>query len=63
MIFLEILRPLGNDFVVYYEAAAMLFLGLNPYQGLLTRAFPFNYPPTAMLFLLSLGWLDFTWAN
>lgn len=63
MIFLKILQPLGNDFLVYYEAAKMFLLGLNPYHGLLTRTFPFNYPPPALLFLFPLAFFDFNTAN
>lgn len=63
MIFLKIFEPLGADFVVYYEAVKMFLLGLNPYQGLLTRTFPFNYPPPALLFLFPLGFFDFATAN
>lgn len=55
MIFFKIFQPLGNDFVVYYEAAKMFLLGLNPYTGLLTRTFPFNYPPIVSLFIWPLG--------
>lgn len=63
MIFLKIFKPLGADFVVYNEAAKMLFAGLNPYAGLITRTFPFNYPPTSLLFLWPLGFLDYQTAN
>lgn len=63
MIFLEIFRPLGSDFVVYFEAARVFLSGSNPYLGLITRAFPFNYPPTSLLFLWPLGFLDFQMAS
>ncbi len=63
MIFLKLLEPLGNDFVVYYESAKMFLLGLNPYHGLLTRTFPLNYPPPIALFLWPLAFFDFVTAN
>lgn len=63
MIFLKLLEPLGSDFVVYFEAAKMFLAGLNPYVGLITRTFPFNYPPTSLLFLWPLGFLDFNTAS
>ena len=55
MIFLKLFEPLGNDFVVYYEAAKMFLAGLNPYTGLITRTFPLNYPPIISLFVWPLG--------
>lgn len=63
MILLKLLEPLGSDFAVYYEAAVMFLQGLNPYQGLLTRSFPYNYPPTSLLFLWPIGFLDQSTAN
>ena len=63
MILLKILEPLGNDFVVYYEAAKMFLSGWNPYLGLVTRSFPFNYPPISLLFLFPLGFFDYAVAN
>lgn len=63
MIFLKLFQPLGNDFVVYFEAAKMFLLGLNPYYGLFTRTFPFNYPPTSFFFIFWLGFFDFITAN
>lgn len=63
MILLKLLEPLGNDFVVYYEAAKMFLQGLNPYKGLITRTFPFNYPPPSLLFLWPLAFFDFRTAN
>lgn len=63
MIFLQLLKPLGSDFVVYFEAAKMFLTGLNPYTGLITRTFPFNYPPTSLLFLWPLGLVDFNTAS
>ncbi|MBI4099824.1 DUF2029 domain-containing protein [Candidatus Microgenomates bacterium] len=63
MIFLKLLEPLGADFVVYYEAAKVFLAGANPYLGLITRTFPFNYPPTALLFLWPLALFDFATAN
>lgn len=63
MIFLKLFQSLGNDFVVYYEAAKMFLAGANPYLGLITRTFPFNYPPASLLFLFPLGFFDFNTAN
>ncbi len=63
MILLKIFGVLGNDFVVYYEAAKMFLAGANPYQGLITRTFPLNYPPPIALLLWPLGFLDFRTAN
>lgn len=63
MIFLKLLEPLGADFVVYFEAAKVFLSGGNPYLGLITRSFPFNYPPTSLLVLWPLGLLDFQTAN
>jgi len=63
MILLKLFQPMGADFVVYFEAAKMFLQGLNPYKGLFTRTFPFNYPPPALLFLWPLGFFDFTTAN
>lgn len=63
MIFLKLLEPIGADFVVYFEAAKVFLAGGNPYLGLLTRSFPFNYPPIALLFLFPLGFFDFAQAN
>ena len=63
MIFLKLLQPLGNDFVVYFESAKMFLMGLNPYQGLITRTFPLNYPPPVLLFLSPLGLFDFNTAS
>lgn len=63
MILLKLLEPLGNDFVVYFEAAKMFLQGWNPYLGLITRAFPFNYPPVSLLFLFPLGFFDYNTAN
>lgn len=57
MIFFRIFTPLGFDFRVYWEAAWMILRGLNPYQGIISSTFPFNYPPTALLFLWPLGFL------
>lgn len=38
-------------------------MGQNPYNGLITRTFPFNYPPTALLFLWPLGLLGYFQAS
>ncbi len=63
MIFLKLLEPLGADFVVYFEAAKVFLAGGNPYLGLITRAFPFNYPPFSLLLLSPLALFDFATAN
>lgn len=63
MIFLELFKPLGADFVVYYEAAKMFLQGGNPYLGLITRTFPFNYPPPSLLLLFPLALFDANTAN
>ncbi len=63
MIFLKLFEPLGADFVVYFEAAKVFLAGTNPYLGLITRTFPFNYPPISLLFLFPLGFLDYVTAN
>ena len=39
------------DFRVYYGAAQDLLRGANPYQQLYSENIPFNYPPSALLFL------------
>lgn len=57
MIFLEMLNPLGMDFTVYYEAAHMFLRGLDPYQGIFSSTFPYNYPPTSVFFIWWLGML------
>ncbi len=54
MVYLDLLKPLGIDFPIYYEAALMWLAGLNPYQNLLTSPGPFNYPPTSIWVI---GWL------
>ncbi|KKU91247.1 MAG: hypothetical protein UY21_C0011G0026 [Microgenomates group bacterium GW2011_GWA1_48_10] len=64
MIFFKIFGLLGADFVVYYEAAWVVFQNhANPYLGLITRSFPFNYPPTSLLLLWPLAFLNFKAAN
>lgn len=63
MIFFKLLEPLGADFVVYFEAAKMFLAGLNPYARLITRTFPYNYPPTSLLFLWPLAFWDYKTAN
>lgn len=59
MIFLRLLEPLGADFTVYFEAAKTILAGVNPYTWKLFNGFPFNYPPTSLLFLWPLGLLPF----
>src|SRR3989344_4431360 len=64
MIFFKIFGLLGADFVVYYEAAWVVFQNhANPCLGLITRSFPFNYPPTSLLILWPLAFLNFKAAN
>ncbi len=55
MVYLNIFHPLGIDFPQYFEAVKMIFSGLNPYLSLLTSPGPWNYPPSAFLFL---WWLN-----
>lgn len=59
MVFFELLHPIGIDFPQFYEAAYMWLHGLDPYQTLLTSPGPFNYPPSALLFLWWVGLLPF----
>jgi len=42
------------DFRVYYEASQDFLKGINPYQPLYFQKIPFNYPPSAFIFLLPL---------
>lgn len=62
MIFLKLLEPLGTDFLVYFEAAKSILAGANLYQWNKFAGFPFNYPPTSLLFLWPLGLMPFTTA-
>lgn len=43
------------DFQVYYGAVNNFLEGINPYQHLYIKTTPFNYPPSALLFLLPLS--------
>lgn len=56
MVYFDLFHPLGIDFPQFYEAVKMIFSGQNPYLHLLTSPGPWNYPPTAFLFLF---WLNF----
>ncbi len=59
MIFFRLLEPLGTDFLVYFEAAKSILAGANPYHWEKFAGFPFNYPPTSLLFLWPLGLMPF----
>lgn len=59
MVFLHLLEPQGIDFPLFYEASWMWLHGLNPYLHLLTKPSPFNYPPSAILFLFWPGLFSF----
>ncbi len=58
MVFLRLFGPLGIDFTILREAAFMWTHNADPYVALLTSPGPFNYPPSAVLFLAWLGWLS-----
>jgi len=46
------------DFQVYFGAAKNLLMGVNPYKQLYFKTIPFNYPPSAFLFLLPLSFFS-----
>lgn len=62
MVFLNLWQPMGIDFRVYWESAWLVVHGLNPYLGIISSKFPFNYPPPALLFILPLGFFRMTQA-
>lgn len=55
MIFLHLLEPLGIDYTVYWEASFMFLHRLNPYLGIFSSSFPYNYPPPSFFFIWWLG--------
>lgn len=63
MIYLDLLKPQGIDFPQYYDAVRTLLSGFNPYIRLHTFPGPFNYPPTAFLFIYWFGLLPEWWAS
>lgn len=62
MIFLELLKPHGIDYRVYWESAWLFVHGLNPYHGIISTSFPLNYPPPIFFFIWPLGLLRYTQA-
>lgn len=62
MIFFQLFQPHG-DFTVYWEAAWMILHKMNPYSGILSSVFPYNYPPSSFLFIFPLGLLTFIQAG
>lgn len=62
MVFLRLLTPMGIDFRVYWETAWLVLHGHNPYFGIISSAFPFNYPPPALFLIWPLGLLRMTQA-
>lgn len=62
MVFLRLLTPMGIDFRVYWETAWLVLHGHNPYYGIISSVFPFNYPPPALFLIWPLGLLTMTQA-
>lgn len=62
MVFLRLLTPMGMDFRVYWETAWLVLHGHNPYYGIISSSFPFNYPPPALFLIWPLGFLTMTQA-
>lgn len=63
MNFINLLKPIGIDFPIFYDASSMLWDKLNFYKFLTLSSGPFNYPPTSFLFLWWLGLLPFDLAG
>lgn len=59
MIFFDLLRPQGIDFPQFYDASVMFWHRLDLYRYLLHSPGPFNYPPSAFLFLWWPGLLSY----